>query len=69
MAEESNKPNNEGSASYDAYDANGPSAPAMRQMTTESIPVPKEMLEAMYLNPATRVKGQLRKTFANPTPL
>lgn len=66
MAEESNKPNIEGSASHDT---NGPFAPAMRQMTTESIPVPKEMLEAMYLNPATRVKGQLRKTFANPTPL
>lgn len=66
-AESSDKPNNEESAYYDA--AHGPGIPAMRQMTTESIPVPKEMIEAMYLNPATRVKGQLRKTFANPTPL
>lgn len=50
-------------------DTNGTGAPAMRQMTSESVAIPKDVYESMYLNPASRVKGQLRKTFANPTPL
>lgn len=28
-----------------------------------------EMFEKLYLNPKTNVKGDLRNTFANPTPL
>lgn len=28
-----------------------------------------EMFEKLYLNPKTSVKGDLRNTFANPTPL
>lgn len=34
-----------------------------------SVGIPMEVFEKMYLNPETRVKGELRKTFANPTPL
>lgn len=48
-------------------DYNG--SPAARQMTSETIPIPKEVFEAMYLNPEARVKGQLRRILANPTPM
>lgn len=48
-------------------DFNG--GPATRQMTSETIPIPKEVFESMYLNPEARVKGQLRKILANPTPM
>ncbi|KAG4435288.1 hypothetical protein IFR05_009214 [Cadophora sp. M221] len=40
-----------------------------RYATHNSIAVPMDVYEKMYLNPETRVKGQLRNTFANPTPL
>jgi hypothetical protein len=43
--------------------------PINRFMTNGSIAIPMETFEKMYLNPETRVKGELRKTFANPTPL
>ncbi|KAJ6790073.1 hypothetical protein PWT90_06914 [Aphanocladium album] len=35
----------------------------------QSVTVSNEMFEKLYLNPASRVKGSLRQTFANPTPL
>lgn len=50
-----------------ATDSNG--IPAMRQTTSDTIAIPREMFETMYLNPETRVKGQLRRILANPTPL
>lgn len=34
-----------------------------------SVTISNEMFEKLYLNPQNRVKGDLRKTFANPTPL
>jgi hypothetical protein len=40
-----------------------------RFATNGSISVPMDVFEKMYLNPETRVKGELRKTFGNPTPL
>ncbi|KAE9366310.1 gpr1-like plasma membrane protein [Stipitochalara longipes BDJ] len=40
-----------------------------RYATNASVAIPMEVFEKMYLNPETRVKGELRKTFANPTPL
>ena len=40
-----------------------------RYATNGSVAIPMEVFEKMYLNPETRVKGELRKTFANPTPL
>jgi len=40
-----------------------------RYATHTSVAVPMDVYEKMYLNPETRVKGQLRNTFANPTPL
>lgn len=41
----------------------------MRASTRDSIAVPRELLEKIYLNPPQTVKGGLRRTFANPTPL
>lgn len=40
-----------------------------RVETAQSINLSMEMFEKIYLNPANRVKGDLRRTFANPTPL
>jgi hypothetical protein len=40
-----------------------------RYETADSVYLPKETFEKIYLNPHIPVKGQLRKTFGNPTPL
>jgi len=40
-----------------------------RIRTAGSISMPPELFEKIYLSPENRVKGDLRKTFANPTPL
>lgn len=42
---------------------------AERIRTTGSISISPELFEKIYLSPHNRVKGDLRKTFANPTPL
>ena len=43
---------------------------AFRQLQqVNSISIPKELFEKLYLAPETMVKGDLRKTFGNPTPL
>ncbi|KAF4457666.1 hypothetical protein F53441_426 [Fusarium austroafricanum] len=34
-----------------------------------SIPMPPELFEQLYLQPHNKVKGDLRKTFGNPTPV
>lgn len=41
----------------------------VKASTADSIPVPRELLEKIYLNPPSTVKGSLRGTFGNPTPL
>ncbi|KAH7129761.1 GPR1/FUN34/yaaH family-domain-containing protein [Dactylonectria estremocensis] len=40
-----------------------------RFMTTQSIPITPELFEKLYLSPHNIVKGDLRKKFANPTPV
>ncbi|KAF2673496.1 hypothetical protein BT63DRAFT_467024 [Microthyrium microscopicum] len=40
-----------------------------RIRTAGSISISPELFEKLYLSPANNVKGDLRKTFANPTPL
>ena len=40
-----------------------------RVRTAGSISIPPELFEKLYLSPENRVKGDLRKTFGNPTPL
>ncbi len=37
--------------------------------TMGSVNIPRDVFEKLYLTPQTQVKGELRKTFANPTPL
>ena len=37
--------------------------------TATSINIPTELFEKLYLSPENNVKGDLRKTFGNPTPL
>lgn len=41
-----------------------------RVRTTDTIPnLPADQFEKLYLNPENRVKGELRKTFGNPSPM
>ncbi len=43
---------------------------ALRKIKTAgSITISPELFEKLYLSPENRVKGELRKTFGNPTPL
>jgi hypothetical protein len=37
--------------------------------TAGSVAVPPELFEKLFLSPQIAVKGDLRKTFGNPTPL
>ncbi|KAH8689340.1 GPR1/FUN34/yaaH family-domain-containing protein [Talaromyces proteolyticus] len=43
--------------------------PLHRIRTAGSISIPPELFEQLYLSPQNRVKGELRQTFGNPTPL
>lgn len=40
-----------------------------RIRTAGSISIPPELFEKLYLSPENRVRGDLRKTFGNPTPV
>jgi hypothetical protein len=43
---------------------------ALRKITTSgALSISPELFEKIYLSPPNRVSGDLRKTFANPTPL
>jgi hypothetical protein len=43
---------------------------ALRHIRTAgSISISPELFEKLYLSPKNEVKGDLRKTFGNPTPL
>lgn len=43
---------------------------ALHQIRTAgSISISPELFEKLYLSPQNKVKGELRKTFGNPTPL
>ncbi|KAI1855382.1 hypothetical protein JX265_006476 [Neoarthrinium moseri] len=43
---------------------------ALRKIQTSgSIAISPELFEKLYLSPQNKVKGELRKTFANPTPI
>lgn len=46
-----------------------PSDALKRIQTAGSISISPELFEKIYLSPQNNVKGDLRKTFANPTPL
>lgn len=46
-----------------------PDSALHRIRTAGSITISPELFEKLYLTPETQVKGDLRKTFGNPTPL
>jgi hypothetical protein len=51
-------------------DASADSDTALRKIQTAgSISISPELFEKLYLSPPNKVKGDLRKTFGNPTPL
>ncbi|KAL8823680.1 MAG: hypothetical protein Q9170_008333, partial [Blastenia crenularia] len=50
------------------YD-DGSGDPLTRLRTAGSINISPELFEKLYLSPENRVKGELRKTFGNPTPI
>jgi hypothetical protein len=51
-------------------EANTDSDLALRHIRTAgSISISPELFEKLYLSPQNKVKGELRKTFGNPTPL
>ncbi|KAJ5378364.1 GPR1/FUN34/yaaH family-domain-containing protein [Penicillium cosmopolitanum] len=43
--------------------------PLQRIKTAGSVSIPPELFEQLYLSPHNRVKGELRQTFGNPTPI
>ena len=54
---------------YDLNANDHPETALRRIKTAGSISISPELFEKLYLSPENRVKGELRKTFANPTPL
>lgn len=60
----------DGSNSYHMNDMSMGSDDALRRIKTAgSISISPELFEKIYLSPQNAVKGDLRKTFGNPTPV
>lgn len=51
------------------FHSDSQSPPLGKYETNASIMIPKDVFEKMYLTPKLPVKGHLRDTFGNPTPL
>ena len=61
---------NNGDNSYHLNDANMNHGEALQRIRTAgSISISPELFEKLYLSPQNAVKGDLRKTFGNPTPV
>lgn len=61
--------NSNGSAHQHLSKEMGSDEALHRIRTGGSISISPELFEKLYLSPQNQVKGQLRKTFANPTPM
>ncbi|KAH7391602.1 hypothetical protein BKA64DRAFT_109651 [Cadophora sp. MPI-SDFR-AT-0126] len=62
--------NGNGQNSYHLNDTNMDSDTALKRIRTAgSISISPELFEKIYLSPQNQVKGDLRKTFGNPTPV
>ena len=59
---------NDGNGTYLKGDETSENA-LRRIRTAGSISISPELFEKIYLSPQNAVKGDLRKTFANPTPV
>lgn len=67
MAEYENVRTNGNGASSDAEKGQ---MEALREIATNrSVVMSAEQFEKLYLSPQNRVKGELRQTYGNPTPL
>ena len=60
---------NGGPLEKDFSNGNSHADALQRVRTAGSINIPPELFEKLYLTPPNPVKGDLRKTFGNPTPL
>ena len=60
-------PINGNNSSYDTGETHEQALKPMR--TAGSVNISPELFEKLYLSPDNRVKGDLRKTFGNPTPI
>lgn len=59
-----------GASTYYMNDTNMDHGDALRKIRTAgSISISPELFEKIYLSPQNQVKGDLRKTFGNPTPV
>ena len=59
-----------GANAYHLNDANMDNDTALKRIRTAgSISISPELFEKIYLSPQNAVKGDLRKTFGNPTPV
>lgn len=68
MAANGNK--EEGPVGVDHMHPNDSAENALQKIRTAgSVSIPPEIFEKLYLNPESKVKGDLRKTFGNPTPM
>ncbi len=62
--------NNFNGDAYHLTDSNMDKEAALRRIRTAgSISISPELFEKIYLSPQNAVKGDLRRTFGNPTPL
>lgn len=62
--------NNGGPIGVDHLHPNeSPDVALQRIRTAGSVSIPPELFEKLYLSPENKVKGDLRKTFGNPTPM
>lgn len=72
VSEESSRPNYVNNSPTSPYHPGRdvPSDEAINKIrTANSVTISPELFEKIYLNPQNAVKGELRNTFANPTPL
>lgn len=52
------------------YDVEAQRLEALTKLrTAQSVQMSPELFEKLYLSPMNKVKGELRQTFANPTPM
>jgi hypothetical protein len=56
--------------SKDHYNAEEERAAVLNRLrSTASVTIDPELFEKLYLSPPNKVRGDLRKTFGNPTPM
>lgn len=66
----SNSPSYQNGNNYHMNDINMETGDALKRIQTAgSISISPELFEKIYLSPQNAVKGDLRKTFGNPTPV